>query len=157
MRLDEVMDIKRAIQNYAKVVLVLCIAGSALLIYQGELLGKQVRYSASQKALAETNVKATESAYRALESDQQAHRAEYDPQQTVMMSYKVQEAKQAHDAAKASLDSITPAYESQRDAKDRLMLWFMPIIAVLLLHVILVIMFRPLRDELAERAARAKR
>jgi hypothetical protein len=147
------MDIRRVLQTYAKVMLMLSIIGASLLYYQGDVLGKQVLSLESQLAQVKTDATAKEREYRALESDQQANRAQYDPQQTVMMSYKVQEAKQAYDSAKTALDSLEPELETQRDKREHLLLWLVPVIAVFLIHLIMAIMFRPLRDELADRAA----
>lgn len=150
------MDFKRAIALYAKIMLFAGVIGAALIYYQGQLDGRQATALAEQQIRAKAAVDSTQTVYRELESEQQAHRAEYDPQQTVMMSYKVQEAKQAYEEAAAALNSITPAYESAQSKQEHTLLWLVPVIAVMLLHFILAMMFRPVRDELTARAAREK-
>ena len=150
------MQIRSLVRIYAALMLLISIAMIAYIYYEGAKLAQQASVLAGQQAAKQVEADTSERSYRALETEQQAHRAEYDPRETVMMSYQVQEAKQAYENALAAVREIKPAYEAQRNKREQLLVWMVPLIAWGLLHAILLAMFRHQQDELAKRVSPGK-
>jgi hypothetical protein len=148
------MNIRVALTAYAKAMILLTICGGAVLYWQGDRTGKEAASRTSELVQAQSREQASQLEFRQLESEQQAGRATYSPQQTVEMSYKVQEAKDEYETAMAQVSRLEPEVQQLDAQTERTFLWLIPLIAVGLLHIVLAMMFRPQRDE---RAAETER
>ncbi len=150
------MTIRTALFTYAIFMIVLLFTGGVSLYWSGHKVSQEAAKVSSQLTQAQSAEQASQGVFRNLESEQQARRADYDPRQTVEMSYKVQQAKEQYEAAMAQVKRLEPEALALQARQERTFLWLIPLAVMWLLHLVLAAMFRPQRDELAAGAARRK-
>jgi hypothetical protein len=141
------MLIRKILFIYALIACATALVLSVLFASQGATVSRAAAAAGQRQAQLQQAYTQAQNTSKALESDQQAHRADYSPQQAVENSYKAQEAKAATDKVAADLTQAQHEYDAAQQRAARVYLLLVPVIAIGLLHVILVFMFRPRRED----------
>jgi hypothetical protein len=142
------MLIRKIVFTYALVACITAFVLTVMFVVQGGALSRSAAEAGQrQDALEQASIGA-QSKSKALEADQQAHRADYSPQEAVENSFKAQEAKGVTDQVVADLTQARQEYASAQERAAKVYLLLVPVIAIGLLHIILVFMFPPRRDEM---------
>jgi H+/Cl- antiporter ClcA len=141
------MLIRKLIFIYSVVACITALVLIVMFVAQGHALSSTAAAAGQRQAALEQAMTGAQSKSKALEADQQAHRADYSPQEAVENSFKAQEAKSVTDQVAADLAQVQKEYVTAQERAARVYLLLVPVIAIGLLHIILVFMFRPRRDE----------
>lgn len=141
------MLIRRIVFVYALIACIIALVLTVMFATQGTAVSRVAAEAGRQQAKLERAYTKAQEMSKALEAEQQSHRADYSPQQAVENSYKAQAAKAATDKVAGELAQAQKEYSAAQERAVRVYLLLVPVIAIGLLHVILVFMFRPRRDE----------
>lgn len=141
------MLIRKLLFVYALLACITALVLTVMFAMQGGALSRSAATAGERQAALEQAMTGAQSKSKALEAEQQAHRADYSPQEAVENSFKAQEAKAVTDQVAADLTQARQEYAAAQERAARVYLLLVPVIAIGLLHVILVFMFRPRRDE----------
>lgn len=141
------MLIRKMLFIYALIVCATALVLSFMFATQGATVSRAAAAAGQRQAQLQQAYTQAQNTSKSLEADQQAHRADYSPQQAVENSYKAQEAKAATDQVAVDLAKAQHEYDVAQQRAARVYLLLVPVIAIGLLHLILVFMFRPRRED----------
>jgi len=140
-------------KTLALVLTVYCLAAVAAAAYYGWQLGGEIsadvqarQATEDQLAGLQAELRDAETAYDEVNERQASERVDYTGAEAIQMSYLVQSAQQRYRAAQDAVRTANEAIELYATRIDQRRLWFVPLGAAALLHLLGVFFFWPWRE-----------
>lgn len=130
-----------------------CVAGWLI---AAELVSAYRQMPAAERELAERKQEAASInlTYLELRSRQRAERAAYSAAEAINMSYQVQQAHDQLNSANAAMRAAAERRDALQELITQRQLWFVPLGALLLLHLLGIAFFWPWRERKAKKPRR---
>jgi hypothetical protein len=148
------LTLARAAVAYCLVAVVACLVLGAGAVLQQTAAARQVRLQQAAVLAVKPQADAAEASYRELSAQQETERMRYSGPQAMEMSLKVQAAKQQAETLGTQEKSAQAGLDTARAALRAAGLRFVPLVAVLLVHAVLLGLVAVANPGLARRLGR---